>query len=84
MANHFLKPMTPVMRVAWRAASITFAVGITAFLHQAGFSIGHASPAHLALAVLAFSLASLALRLFFQQADTPEELFSRFLFRRRR
>jgi len=83
MINRFIKPMTPVMRVAWHAASVTFAVGITILLHQSGYSISHASLAHLALAALAFSLASLALRLFFQQAATPEELFGQFLFRRR-
>jgi len=84
MARPTIKPLTTTMHTAWVSASLTASVGIAAFLHFAGYSLADASLGQFLIVVGAFALLSFLLRLFFQQADTPEDLVRNFRFRRRR
>ena len=76
------KQLNPQMRVVFNVAALGTTVGITWFLHSTGVIGGAFSwPATITwLALLSFML--VALRLFVQQAETPNDLF-RLFFRRR-
>ena len=77
------KPLNPQMRVSFNTASIVAALGITWGLYSQGYIGGDFSSPAPVFCIHSVAGAVVALRLFIQQAETPEEL-QRLFFRRPR
>jgi len=75
------KPLSPQMRASFNAASIAAALVITLGLYSQGHIGGVFSWPTTLFWIFAVAGAVVALRLFIQQAETPEEL-QRLFFRR--